>query len=185
MAFLRHKFHRLVGLVLVLLLAAAPAARGALAPRAADELSVKAAFLLNFAAFIAWPPQAFPTADSPFVVGIYGRDPFGRRIEEIFAGESVNGRRFEVRRIPAGGDVSGCHIVFISDSERGALRSILRSCRGQPTVTVSNAPQFNENGGIIEFTTDRNRVRFRINRAAAEQAGVQLSSRLLRLAEPG
>ena len=32
---------------------------------AAAEYQVKAAFLYNFAKFVEWPPQAFPSPDSP------------------------------------------------------------------------------------------------------------------------
>ena len=103
----------------------------------ADELQVKAAFLLNFAAFVEWPAHAFAAPTAPIVVGIYGRDPFGSALDAIFSGEEMRGRGFRVKRIPAGGDVGGVHILFISDSERARYGSILGRARHQPTLTVA------------------------------------------------
>ncbi len=63
------------------------------------EYEVKAAFLLNFTKFIEWPAGAFASPDSPFTICILGRDPFGRALDQIVAGESVNGRKLAVRRV--------------------------------------------------------------------------------------
>jgi hypothetical protein len=148
-----------------------------------DELKVKAAFLLNFAAFVDWPAEAFASETAPFVVGVYGADPFGPVLDEIFAGEAVRGRGFVVRRIRRGDDVRGCHILFVCDSERNNLRGTLARLRGSPTLTVANVNGFAQLGGMIEFTSDRGRVRFLINNTAARAAGLTIGSKLLRLAE--
>ena len=148
---------------------------------AADEREVKAAFLLNFAAFVEWPANAFGSPTDPIVVGVYGADPFGATLEAIFSGETVRGRPFLIKRIPSGGDVSGCHIVFVSDPERPRFPSSL-GIRNRPILTVANAPNFAERGGIVEFMVERGRIRFRINRDAARAAGLTIGSKLLRLA---
>ena len=51
------------------------------------EYQVKAAFLYNFSQFVDWPPEAFPQAQTPLVIGIIGDDPFGGSLDEISAGE--------------------------------------------------------------------------------------------------
>lgn len=148
----------------------------------ADELQVKAAFLLNFAAFVEWPATAFGSPAAPIVVGIYGRDPFGSALDAIFSGETMRGHSFQVKRIPPGGDISGVHILFVSDSERNRYAAVIARARHQPTLTVANGPGFTTAGGIIEFTPDRGRIRFRINPVAAREAGIAIGSKLLRLA---
>lgn len=153
------------------------------APKSAPPLQVKAAFLLNFAAFVTWPEQAFPTPDAPIVLGIYGADPFGTVLNEMLAGEAVNGRPFTVRRIRPGGDTQGCHILFVSDSERARWPAVLGAIARRPVLTVGNGPGFLAAGGMIELVTERGRIRFRINQQAATQAGITMSSKLLRLAQ--
>jgi hypothetical protein len=54
--------------------------------------------------------------------------------------------------------------------------------RGLPILTVGEAPGFAEHGGVIRFVLEDNRVRFEVNVAAAHQADLTISSRLLTLA---
>lgn len=173
--------------LLVLLLAATLALGGpapspaAPAPR---EYDIKAAFLFNFASFVEWPAAAFPDATAPFVIGVIGDDPFGRILDEIVAGEQVNGHRLIVRRLalPHLKEGGVCHILFISSSEARRLRPILRQVGGRPILTVSDVPQFIDAGGAIGFTTE-GRVRLVINPVALRAARLGVSSKLLRLAE--
>ena len=51
-----------------------------------------------------------------------------------------------------------------------------------PVLTVGEHVQFSRLGGVIAFIRDGNRVRFEINLDAADRAGLQVSSKLLRLA---
>jgi hypothetical protein len=50
-------------------------------------------------------------------------------------------------------------------------------------LTVSDMPDFSRRGGMIQFLLEGNKVRFEINLAAAESAGLTLRSELLRVAK--
>jgi hypothetical protein len=149
----------------------------------AGEQQIKAVFLLNFSQFVAWPAEAFPTPDSPLVLGILGRDPFGRALDEAVTGERSGSHPLEVRRYRTPAEIQGCHILFISDSETPRLKQILPALQNRSILTVSNARDFAHYGGMIRFLTENNRIRLRINLAAARAAGLTLSSKLLRPAE--
>ncbi len=49
-------------------------------------------------------------------------------------------------------------------------------------MTVGDVKGFAQLGGIINFIIVKNKVRFEINMKAAEEAGLKISSKLLRLA---
>lgn len=154
-----------------------------LAVEAVREHDVKAAFLYNFASFIEWPMDAFPTPDSPLVIGVVGQDPFGPVLDELVAGERVKGRPLEVRRF-ANAERDGyeaCHILFVSTSEARSWRAIAQRISSRPVLTVADIAGFTEDGGAIGFTTI-GRVRFSINTTALERARLGASSKLLRLA---
>ena len=51
------------------------------------------------------------------------------------------------------------------------------------TLTVGESTGFASRGGVIGFFRDGTRIRFEINRTAAREVGVRISSRLLRLAK--
>jgi hypothetical protein len=151
-------------------------------PARVTAVEVKAAYLLNFGRFTTWPSAA-DTADSdPFSLCLIGADPFGVALETTVAGETIDGRPVAIRRIAAPSDAAACRIVFVGALKAAELTRLLRQLDGAPTLTVSDAPQFLEHGGMIQFVLDGSRVRFAVDLSATSRAGLMLSSSLLRVA---
>jgi hypothetical protein len=73
-------------------------------------------------------------------------------------------------------------MVFISRSEDKHLPTILASLKTAPVLTIGEADDFLGSGGIIRFCLEGNKVRFEINREAAESAKLRISAKLLLLA---
>jgi len=151
--------------------------------QSATEYQVKAAFLFNFARFVEWPAEAFPTADAPLQICILGQDPFGADFEQMIVDKSVNGHRMEIAHPEGVPQARACHILFIAFSEKPRLREILQGLRGTSVLTVGEVPGFVQMGGIINFVLDDNRVRFEINQRAAQIVRLKLSARLLTVAK--
>ena len=156
------------------------AARGAEAP---SEYQVKAVFVYNFSHFVDWPPQAFSAPDQPFVIGILGDDPFGTRVDEAVRGEQIDRHPLLVRRFGSIGDIGDCQILYIGRSERARLPQILAALNHRSMLTVSDLDGSSQRGVMMEFLTENNRIRLRINVDAARAAGLTISSKLLRPAE--
>lgn len=145
------------------------------------EYQVKAAFLFNFVQFVDWPRERFADAQTPICIGILGEDPFGSVLEDLLRGEKVRDRAFAVRRSATEENLGGCHVVFVSQSERDRTRRILPALADKSILTVGEVEGFASAGGIINFRIEGNRVRFEINPAAAEREGLKISSQLLSL----
>jgi hypothetical protein len=150
-------------------------------PQAPTEYQVKAAFIYNFAKFVEWPEEAFKE-DRPFVIGILGEDPFGNLIDEAVAGKSVRDRKIAVIRYSKVEDAFDSHILFVSSSERENVARILKGLGSAPVLTVSDIGRFAEKGGMVELLMDQNRVRFAVNVAVVDRAGLKPSSQMLKLA---
>ena len=86
------------------------------------------------------------------------------------------------KRLAAADEASGCRILFISSAKDSQLSEILTALGTSNVLTVSDMTGFTRRGGMIQFVLDRNRVRFEINLAAAQRAGLILSSELLKVA---
>ena len=152
-----------------------------LARAAAPEYQVKAAFLFNFAKFVDWPAGVL-TRNTSVNVCVLGDDPFGPILNRTVEGKTVHDRPIRVARLTDMADVSRCHVLFISASERRELPRLLPGLAGRSVLTVGETSTFVQDGGMIGFTTDEDRVRFEINNEAAERAGLHISSQLLKLA---
>jgi hypothetical protein len=75
-----------------------------------------------------------------------------------------------------------CDILFVGEGEEENLPLIFSRVQGHGVLTVSEIQGFAERGGIIRLFEEDKRLRFEINPGVAEQEGLRLSARLLKLA---
>lgn len=166
---------RLIGAAAAVLVALAlsPAARAT----ESFEAAVKATYLVKLAAFVTWPPNASPP--QTFVICVVGADPFGSLLDRAAAGQQVFGRLIQVRRMPVIKRDSACDIAFLSGSKAQSIREGLRELFGDAVLTVTDSA---ESPGVIDFVVDQGHVLFRIDRTAAADNDLVLSSKLFGLA---
>jgi hypothetical protein len=143
------------------------------------DSEVMAAFLCGFAEFVDWPSLG---KTDPVTIGILGQDTFGPLLEETMKNRALQTRALILRRVSTIEEALRCQIVYVNASEKHHLEETLRVLGKSSILTVSDIEGFAERGGIIGFTIEQKRVRFYINTGAADRAGIQISSRLLKLA---
>ena len=163
-------------------------AAGVLAPEktsaqagVSKEYQVKAAFLFHFTQFVEWPDDAFTNADDPFRIGVLGENPFGSALDEIVKGETIAGRKVAVQYSRRAADLKNCQMVFICESEKARVPSILKELDGPCTLTVGECNGFDARGGALNFFLEDGRVHFEINPAAAARGKLKISSQLFRV----
>jgi hypothetical protein len=146
------------------------------------EYKLKSVFIYNFVQFVDWPKSSFTATNSPIVIGVVGVDPFGSLLEEVVKDETVKGHPLRVERFPNAEAIQPCHVLFISRSERDRLPAVFQKISGLSVFTVSDIDRFAERGGIVNFAVQDGKLRYAINIDAAKDAGLNISSKLLRLA---
>ena len=146
------------------------------------EYEVQAAYLSNFGRFVEWPARQGANEREPFYVCILGTDPFGPLLDAALRGETIGGAPMAARRIASASDAANCRIVFVNSTKDSELKNILATLKNFNALTVSDTFNFTRQGGMIQFVLDGNKVRFEINLAAAQRAGLTLSSQLLKVA---
>lgn len=150
-----------------------------------SEYTVKAAYLLNFGKFMRVSSGADANRND-FKICVVGQDPFGRALDDITAGEVINGRQVRVVRVEKPNadkpDSHGCAIAYLGASEEKTMDLDLAAFQGSDTLTVSDAPDFLKRGGMIQFLLASNHVRFAVNLDPVRRTHLVLSSDLLRVA---
>ncbi len=154
-----------------------------LAAQGVEEYQVKAAFLFNFAKFVEWPPEAFPSADGPIRICIYGQNPFGSVLEDTVRGKVVANRSLVVHQISKAQEAIKCHIVFVSGTDGKQSSMFLEELRNKQVLTVCESDGVSAAGAVIDLRVKNGRVHIEIDLAAAERARLRISSKLLSLAE--
>ncbi len=147
----------------------------------------KALILYNFAKFTEWPKSAFTDDTASFVLGVLGKDPFGKDMD-ILRGKAIKGRKVEVRYFRTVDALTNCHLLYISKSEIDNLPQIRKRLEKCSILTAAEAQGFIDQDGIINLVPERQpngteTVGFEINLPAAEKANLKLDTQLLKLAK--
>lgn len=96
--------------------------------------------------------------------------------------QSVQGRAIQIKQ-NARMDIEDCHIVYLpADLPPAVLAKWLEAAVKTHTLTVSDAPDFIENGGMIGLVDVGGRYRFDVNLGNVRRADLKISSYLLKLA---
>lgn len=145
-----------------------------------SEYDVKAAYLLNFGKFVRLTKAAAPR--SSFDICTLGRDSMDSSLDILAANFKIGDLPVHITHLA---DISGtksCAIVFISAAEGDRIREDLAVLGNADVLTVSDAPDFLQHGGMIQFVLVSNHVRFTVNLEAVNRTHLVLSSELLRVA---
>jgi hypothetical protein len=148
-----------------------------------DEYKVKAAFLTNFAKFVEWPSQAFKSPADPIVIGVLGKNPFGDALIAAAAGKTCANRTFQIREVSDAQQAAAAHILFVSSSERKRLGALFSQIGNSAVLTVGETDNFMTEGGVVNFKIEGGSVRLQISLEAARKQQLQISAKLLSLAE--
>ena len=180
MAVLIHVRLWLAALAMVCLAHAAAAFAQAPAPQI--ESSVKAVFLFNFSKYVTWPVKGAISERSPSEIRVCvpGSDPFFNVLKAAVQGEDIDGRPLVPVALDGLDAARACQILYVGETRTPDAQAWLTAVRGSQVLTVGDGDSAND--VVITFVRDDNRLRFDINRAAAGRHGLNISSKLLRLA---
>jgi hypothetical protein len=147
-----------------------------------EEYAVKAAFTFNFIRFTQWPETSFSDDIAPYKLCFMGNSEVARHFKAI-TGKKNGARSINVQGLSLVEEYGECKIVFISrDVDRSITQGILSKVKGKPVLTIGETRDFIKLGGVMNFISKDGRLHFEVNTQAAKQQGIELSSRLLKLA---
>lgn len=147
-----------------------------------NPYKVEAAFLRNFSRYVTWPGNAFAGPGSPWRIGILGRDPFGNILEKTIKGRVEQGRPFEIFRADTLDELPECNIVFVAYRDAARRRAALAQFKGRPVLTVGEAADFLQEGGIIRLEV-ADRVKMSINLDRARSASLTIQTKMLEVSD--
>ncbi len=148
---------------------------------------VKAAFILNVARFVTWPPGMFESENSPYMLCLYRSNPLGLAIEAI-RGKRISVRHLRVDTIDRLEQSSNCSILFIPQGELSHFKADVSGGGRRPLLTIADLTADGEATGVahkgvmVSMVRDRIRIALEVDLQQARGAGLQISSQLLKLA---
>ena len=140
--------------------------------------AVKIGFLYNFFKFIDWPPSS--DTSNGYRLCTTGLNSLGEGLLAL-EDKTINNKHLSIKRGVSGKELKSCHIVFIgADEDTGKP---IGDSQGLAVVTVSDKPDFINEGGIIGLIQANNRLAFEVNLDVAKATNIRISAQMLELAK--
>ena len=140
------------------------------------DANIKAVYILKIIDFVKWGDGR-----SIDEICVGGDDLVGSSLAQVQRA-SKDYQDLKIQRKTGDTNLSGCDVVFISDSAESSLGKILYSLKGLPVLTVGDVRNFAERGGMVGFVASNKKIKLEVNTKAADEADVKVSSKLLGIA---
>lgn len=159
--------------------AAAPPVPPAPYPLAAE----KAACLYRFLSYVEFPGRPAPAPDAPWILGVLGADEVYEALGPVLQGHLIRHRPVQRHRLMDDDAPAGVHLLFAGGDVDLARHPLIRQARSAHVPIVSDTPDGLAHGAVFNFVAQPGRLRFEASMAAAQQAHLRVSARLLAMAE--
>ena len=140
---------------------------------------IRSAMIYNFCKFVQWPEN---TPGDSIVLGVIGDKDQAPDFSSIM-GKNVGSIPIAVRVVKTSEDLRDCQLVYIADNQKERFGETLAVAQAESILTISDIDGFCSDGGIIQLVERRGKLRFFINRKAADKSQLLLSSQLLKVAK--
>lgn len=147
----------------------------------ASDASVRIGFLLNFSRFVEWRETVLP-AVAPLTLCLAPGDAEMAAEFAALEREVVQNRPVKAVQITRPAEVSRCHVLYLPTDLPDGPAPWLGIAERAGTLTVSDRPDFIDEGGIIGLVLVAGRYRFDANLAQAKRTNLFLGANLLKLA---
>lgn len=149
--------------------------------------AVKAVYILKFTNFIDWPDHSTVSDKStPFVIGVLGDTPSLPYLIEQTKNTRVKNKKVKIKMIkyPDLAGIKDCHILFITEFTRRRFKKIMEEVGNLPVLTVGDTEDYARKGVMINmFISEEQYVRFNVNLITAKKSGINIYSKISRMAE--
>lgn len=122
----------------------------AIPPSTTHPISDGSDLVYRLARFVLWPGST--NARETITIGIIGLDPVAAALPDLLVGRVLAGRPIIVRPLRSLQQARECDILFLGESARSQVPSIVAHLGPSSSVlTVSAMPGFSQMGGIAEL----------------------------------
>jgi hypothetical protein len=149
--------------------------------QAVERAELEAAIVYNVLLFVEWPPDAAPSPGGALVLCVDPASALSAPLKSL-AGRRVRSYRLELHELSANESTHGCHALYLDTSTRLPSGPQRRQLRGAPVLVIAEEPAAPEDAVAVRLGDNAGHIAFDVDLVAARQSGLQISSRLLRLA---
>jgi hypothetical protein len=110
---------------------------------------------------------------------VTGRDDPSIKVLRKLDGKTIRDRQIKVIAYEEETCLAQSHLIFFATQNKELIQKVLEQSKGRGILTIGETEGFTEWGGVINFFEELNRLRFKVNLAAARREGLKMSSQIL------
>ena len=145
----------------------------------AMEAELKAAIMSNMLLFVEWPNRhALP--EEQLTICFHEASPVASALLRL-SGKQIKGRNLNVAQL-ASTRIADCQALYISPANGPIVSQLVASAGSNPVLLIGDSTSYLRQGIMLNLALDETHVVFDIDLRATHRAGLQISSKALRLA---
>jgi hypothetical protein len=144
--------------------------------------AAKAAFVYNVSKFVVWPQDVLAPSQ-PLSLCVLGDNAVADSLTRTARAHTGDAHAPSVQIVRTSPALRACHMLYVSGLDEKRSADLIETLKGAAAFTVTDSDRFAETGGVAGLILEDNHMRFAINVASAHRARLNLSSRLLSLAQ--
>jgi len=149
---------------------------------AVERASLEAAIVYNLLQFVEWPGEAAQPAGTAMVVCLDAASPLLRELQSL-EGRPVRRMKLAVRGLAGADDAKACGAIYVdAEGQHKGLAARRAALAGAPVLVIGGSDAAQGEGQTVHLAESGGRIVFDVDMKAARDAGLSVSSRLLRLA---
>lgn len=145
----------------------------------APEPDLKAAIISNMLLFVEWPVQA-SISSNQLVICYVDISPVATALINL-DGKSIKGKTLKVTQLDSG-KTGKCNALYLSPGNAATLGETLAVLGSSSIFLAGDSPEYSQRGVMLNLELVSGRVVFDIDLRSVQKAGLQVSSKALRLA---
>ncbi len=140
---------------------------------------LKAAFILQFIRYTEWPA----VTAGKIAISVIGDESLAKELQTaISAKASVSGPTITLKSSTSEDEATGANVLYLNLSSDEKFQLAASKLGSKGVLIISHGANLGKKGSLINFYLENERLRFEVNLKAANLAGLNLSSQLLKLA---
>lgn len=151
-------------------------AHGALAQAGSAE-TLKVEVIYRALMFVSWPPGSGEAAATGLRLCVMGDGRVESALQALH-GRPIGQQAVEVRRLGRADQASDCQMLYIA----APVAALKASLGDAPVLVVSDGRAMLDHGAMINLQVEDGRIVFDVDLDAVRRAGLDISTKLLRLA---
>lgn len=143
-----------------------------------EALKSKAVQIYNFCKMIQWPENY---QSDEIVIAIAGDSQMLKELKDYTVNKTINSKKLRIEKYMPGSK-SPVHVFYLPDGYSSKFYQFKSVFKNKPTLFITDDPELYSQGAHISFRESDEKIKFVINKTAAERAGLKISPELVKFA---